>query len=53
MSEKTLNNRAKAAVLTPMILLIVGLLLFSSCSSTCQFTQSHSYKNRNNCPAYR
>ena len=52
MSEKTLNNRAKAAVLTPMVLLIIGLLLFSSCArQKCIYAKN--YKKSNLCPAYR
>ena len=52
MSEKTLNNRAKAAVLTPIVLLLVGLLLFSSCASNkCIYAKSN--KRSNLCPAYR
>ena len=46
MSEKTLNNRAKAAVLTPMILLIVGLLLFSSCAGNkCIYKKNYKKSN--------
>ena len=52
MSEKTLNNKAKAAVLTPIVLLLVGLLLFSSCASNkCIYAKSN--KRSNLCPAYR
>ena len=50
MSEKELNNKARFTVLTPMVLLVVGLLLFSSCASNkCQFKKSHK---RTFCPAY-
>ena len=52
MSEKQLNRKAKITVLTPMILLIVGLLLFSSCASNkCIYAKSN--KRSNLCPAYR
>ena len=52
MSEKELNRKAKITVLTPMILLIVGLILFSSCASNkCIYAKSN--KKSNLCPAYR
>ena len=52
MSEKELNRKAKITVLTPMVLLIVGLLLFSSCASNkCIYAKSN--KRSNLCPAYR
>ena len=52
MSEKELNTKAKITVLTPMVLLIVGLLLFSSCASNkCIYAKSN--KRSNLCPAYR
>ena len=53
MSEKQLNRQAKIVVLTPLVILLTVLLFMSSCASTCQFKDSYSYKNRNNCPAYR
>ena len=50
--EEKLNKEAKITVLTPMILLIVGLLLFSSCASNkCIYAKSN--KRSNLCPAYR
>ena len=52
MSEKELNTKAKITVLTPMVLLIVGLLLFSSCASNkCIYAKNN--KRSNLCPAYR
>ena len=46
MSEKTLNNKAKITVLTPMILLIVGLLLFSSCAGNkCIYKKNYKKSN--------
>jgi len=52
MSEKELNRKAKITVLTPMILLIVGLILFSSCASNkCIYAKNN--KRSNVCPAYR
>ena len=44
---------ARNAVLIPIVVLLAVLMFCSSCASTCQCTQSYSYKNRNNCPAYR
>ena len=44
--EEKLNRKAKAVVLTPMILLIVGLLLFSSCAgSKCIYKKNYKKSN--------
>ena len=52
MSEKELNRKAKITVLTPMVLLVIGLLLFSSCASNkCIYAKNN--KKSNVCPAYR
>ena len=50
--EQKLNRKAKITVLTPMVLLVIGLLLFSSCArQKCIYAKS--YKKSNLCPAYR
>jgi hypothetical protein len=50
--EEKLNKEAKITVLTPIVLLLVGLLLFSSCArQKCIYAKS--YKKSNLCPAYR
>lgn len=52
MSEKQLNRRAKVTVLTPLVILLVGLLLLSSCArQKCIYAKN--YKKSNLCPTYR
>ena len=49
MSEKQLNNKAKAVVLTPLVILITMCLLFGSCAGN-KCIYKKNYKKSNESP---